>query len=153
MTRLQAPLWFFLNMFLSLICVEALAQLVSHLVPHFIIGIGMLAGIYGLFMLLQGFMVVPSEFPNWLKWSYNIAFHTYSWRTFMFSEFHGQEFPDAERQGLEKGDTVLELYEIEDINRALDMVTPVVYALIIHLLSFAVPQYKYASLRRNNALM
>merc|ERR1712038_532126 len=143
MTGLQAPLWFFLNMFLSLVCAEALAQLVSHFVPHFIIGIGLLAGFYGLFMLLQGFMVVPSEFPKWLKWSYNIAFHTYSWRTFMFSEFRDQQFPDAERQGFEDGNAVLELYEIEDVNRAHDMVTLVGYAAIIHLFSFIVLQYKY----------
>ena len=153
MTGLREPFWYFLNMSLSLVCAEALAQLVSHLVPHFIIGIGLLAGFYGLFMLLQGFMLVPSEFPTWLKWSYNCAFHTYSWRTFMFSEFHDQEYSDAKGQGLSKGNSILELYEISDVNRAHDMMTLVGYAMIIHLLSFIVLQYKHASSKKSNALM
>ena len=72
MTGLQEPLWYFLNIFLSLVCAETLAQLISHLVPHFIIGIGLLAGVYGLFMLLQSFILVPSEFPGWLKWTHSV---------------------------------------------------------------------------------
>jgi len=71
----------------------------------------------------------------------------------MFSEFHGQEFPGAVGQGFEKGDAVLELYEIKDINRAHDMITLVGYAFVIHALSFIVLQYKYLSSKRNNALM
>jgi len=151
MTGLREPYWFFLDMFLSLVCAEALAQLISHLVPHFIIGIGLLAGVYGLFMLLQGFMLVPSEFPGWLKWTHNIAFHTYAWRSFMFSEFHDQMYPDAEGQGLENGNTVLEIYEIDDVNRANDMGILVGYAVIIHLISFIVIQYKYISMKKANA--
>jgi ABC-type multidrug transport system permease subunit len=76
MTKLNDPLWYFLNMFLALVVAEALAQLVSHVVPHFIIGMALLAGLYGFLMLFQGFMLVPSEFPNWLRWVYNVAFHT-----------------------------------------------------------------------------
>jgi len=152
MTGLREPSWFFINMFLSLVCAEALAQLISHLVPHFIIGIGLLAGVYGLFMLLQGFMLVPSEFPGWLKWTYNIAFHTYAWRTFMFSEFRDQIYPDAEGQGLETGNAVLAIYEIDDINRAHDMFILVGYTIIIHLFSFIVLQYKYSSMKKANAL-
>jgi len=152
MTGLREPSWFFINMFLSLLCAEALAQLISHLVPHFIIGIGLLAGIYGLFMLLQGFMLVPSEFPGWLKWTYNIAFHTYAWRTFMFSEFRDQTYPDAEGQGLQDGNAILEIYEIDDVNRAHDMGTLLVYAVIVHLFSFIVLQYKYISMKKANAL-
>jgi ABC-type multidrug transport system permease subunit len=76
MTKLNDPLWYFLNMFLALVVAEALAQLVSHVVPHFIIGMALLAGMFGFFMLFQGFMLVPSKFPNWLRWVYNVAFHT-----------------------------------------------------------------------------
>jgi len=151
MTGLREPLWYFLNIFLSLVCAEALAQLVSHLVPHFIIGIGLVAGFYGLFMLLQGFMLVPSEFPGWLRWSYNCAFHTYAWRSFMFSEFHNQVYPDAEEQGLADGNSILELYEIQDVNRSHDMIILVAYAVFIHLLSFAVLQFKYMSSKKENA--
>jgi ABC-type multidrug transport system permease subunit len=73
-------------MFLSLLCAEALAQLVSHVVPHFVIGMALIAGAYGFFMLFMGFMLIPSDFPHWLKWTNFVPFHTYSWRTFMYSE-------------------------------------------------------------------
>ena len=77
MTKLNAPLWYFLNMFLSLICAEALAQLVSHVVPHFVIDMALVAGLYGFSMLFMCFMLVSSQFPTWLRWTYNVAFHTY----------------------------------------------------------------------------
>jgi ABC-type multidrug transport system permease subunit len=119
MLKLNDPLWYFLNMFLSLLISEALAQLISHIVPHFVIGMALLAGIFGAFMLVQGFMLIPSDFPNWLRWSYNIAFHTYSWRTFMVTEFRGEnfkaEFPYS------NGDEVLKVYEIDDVNRGNDV--------------------------------
>ena len=106
-------------MFLSLTVAEALAQLVSHVVPHFVIGMAMVAGLYGFFMLFQGFMLVPSLFPLWLKWTYHVAFHTYSWRTFMFNEFHGQTF--VGNPEFETGEQVLACYEIGDVNRRNDV--------------------------------
>jgi ABC-type multidrug transport system ATPase subunit len=151
MTGLRSPFWYFLNMFLSLVCAEALAQLVSHIVPHFIIGIGLVAGFYGLFMLLQGFMLIPSEFPAWLRWSYNCAFHTYAWRSFMYSEFHDQTFPEAVEQGFGDGNEILKIYEIEDVNRGNDMLSLMLYALVLHLLSFLVLFYKHHSSKKQNA--
>ena len=121
MLKLNGPYWYFLNMFLSLVTSEALAQLVSHVVPHFVIGMAMIAGLFGFFMLFQGFMIVPSDFPDWLRWTYNIAFHTYSWRSFMYTEFKGEEFPDTP---LPTGESVLEFYEIENTDRGND-VSPV----------------------------
>jgi len=145
MTGLNGPLWYFLDMFLSLVVAEALAQLVSHVVPHFVIGMAGIAGLYGFFMLMQGFMLVPSDFPNWLRWTYNVAFHTYAWRTFMVNEFRGQTY---EHGGpYQTGEQVLEAYEIEDVNKGQDMVVLVCYGLILHLLSFAVLQVKYKFLK------
>lgn len=91
MVKFNDPCWYFLNMFLVLTTSEALAQLVSHIVPHFVIGMALHAGLLGLFMLFQGFMLVPSDFPDWLCWTYNVTFHTYSWRSFMVTEFRGEE--------------------------------------------------------------
>ena len=58
LTGLNEPVWYFLNMFLSLVVAEALAQLVSHVVPHFVIGMAVIAGLYGFFMLFQGFKIL-----------------------------------------------------------------------------------------------
>lgn len=140
MTKLNEPIWYFLNMFLSLLVAEALAQLISHMVPHFVIGMALLAGLYGFFMLIQGFMLVPSQFPNWLSWLNPVAFHTYSWRSFMDFEFRGQVFEDTI---FPTGEDVLIFYEIDDVNRTHDMITLVGYCAFVHLLSFAVLWIRY----------
>jgi hypothetical protein len=63
-------------------------------------------------------MLVPSDFPDWLRWAYNIAFHTYAWRTFMVTEFRGETF---DGQPYFTGEQVLEVYEIENVNRRNDV--------------------------------
>ena len=101
-----------------------------------------------MFMLLQGFMLVPSEFPDWLKWSYHIGFHTHSWRTFIFKEFKGQELPDADMDG----DQVLKLYKIKDAEPVSDMIVLIGYAAVIHCLSFLVLWGKHAWHNKLNAM-
>jgi hypothetical protein len=141
MTKLNDPLWYFLTMFLSLMVAEALAHCVSHVVPHFVIGIALLAGMYGFFMLFQGFMLVPSDFPNWLGWLYYVAFHTYAWRTFMVSEFRGEkEFTGG---SFATGEDVLIFYEIEDVNRANDMIVLAGYCLILHIFACVILHLRY----------
>eukprot|EP00934_Nitzschia_sp_Nitz4_P009418 Nitzschia sp. Nitz4//scaffold142_size57810//52068//54174//NITZ4_006501-RA/size57810-processed-gene-0.52-mRNA-1//1//CDS//3329536406//9408//frame0 len=140
MTKFNDPGWYFLNMFLALTTSEALAQLVSHVVPHFVIGMALIAGLFGFFMLFQGFMIIPSDFPNGLRWTYDIAFHTYSWRSFMVTEFRGLEFPDTP---FPTGEDVLVFYEIEDTNRGNDMLVLACYTLLLHILSFVVLHIRY----------
>ena len=135
MAKLREPLWYFTDMWLSLVIAEALAQLISHVVPHFIIGMALLAGLYGFFMLFMGFMLIPSNFPKGSRWLYDIAFHTYSFRTFMYTEFHGNQTYEGQ---FETGQDVLEFYEIGDVNRGEDMIVLFCYALIVHLMSVGV---------------
>jgi len=141
MLKFKDPAWYFLNMFLSLMTAEALAQLVSHVVPHFVIGMAIIAGLFGFFMLFQGFMLVPSDFPDWLRWTNSVAFHTYSWRSFMVTEFAGEEFPDTP---FPTGEDVLKFYEIEDTDREQDMYVLIYYCLILHALSFIVLYFRYS---------
>lgn len=141
MLKFKDPSWYFLNMFLSLMTSEALAQMVSHAVPHFVIGMAMIAGLFGFFMLFQGFMLVPSDFPDWLRWTNKVAFHTYSWRSFMVTEFQDEEFPDTP---FPTGEDVLKFYEIEDTDREQDMYVLVCYCLILHVLSLLVLQIRYS---------
>eukprot|EP00980_Cylindrotheca_fusiformis_P016338 scaffold4855_cov99-Cylindrotheca_fusiformis.AAC.5 len=135
--------WYFLNMFLALCISEALAQMVSHVVPHFVIGMAGIAGLFGFFMLFMGFMVIPSDFPEGLKWTYYIAFHTYSWRSFMVTEFHSLTFDDP-MSPFQTGHDVLKFYEIEDVNRGNDMIVLACYAVVIHLISFVVLVIRYS---------
>ncbi len=83
---------------------------------------------FGLFMLLQGFMLVPSEFPSWLRWSYNIAFHTYAWRQFMYFEFHNNYFPNAIPETFRSGNDILKEYEIDNVSTTNDLMTLIGYA-------------------------
>jgi len=145
MTGMNEPYWYFITMFLSLICAEALAQLVSHVVPHFVIGMAVIAGLYGFFMLFQGFLLLPSAFPSWLRWTYDIAFHTYAWRTFMYSEFADK---DVIFEGpYQSGEEVLEAFEIADVDRDQDLVVLLCYGLAPHLLSFIVLHFKYTAFK------
>lgn len=95
----------------------------------------LLAGLYGFFMLFQGFMLIPSDFPDWLFWVYYIGPQTYAWRTFMVSEFRGEE---AFEGSFATGNDVLKFYEIENVDRGNDMLVLFSYAIIVHGLSFAI---------------
>mmetsp|Transcript_40197 Transcript_40197/g.45745 ORF Transcript_40197/g.45745 Transcript_40197/m.45745 type:complete len:641 (-) Transcript_40197:176-2098(-) len=142
MLDLNEPYWYLLTMFLSLLNAEALAMLVSHVVPHFIIGMAILAGLYGFFMLFMGFMITPSNFPSWLRWTNDIAFHTYSWRTFMHHEFCCSD--DTTYEGpYSNGEDVLEAYEIGDVDPQFDMIVLALYSLALHLLSLVVLYLRY----------
>ena len=147
MTGMRSPYWYFLIMFLSLNCAEALAHLVSHIVPHFIIGIAVVAATYGMMMLLNGYFIIPSEFPGWLSWTYYISIHTYSWRSFMYGEFHGNDTTFNSKE-FPTGESILELYEIEDVSRTNDMIVLLCYALGVHCLSLLVLHLNY--LRNKN---
>jgi len=150
LTKLKEPLWYFITMFLSLLCGEALAQLVSHVVPHFVIGMAIVAGLYGFFMLFMGFMLVPSEFPDWLSWTYYVGMQTYSWRVFMYTEFccdDEQVWGDDENSTFKTGTDVLEFYEIENVNRGSDLIVLICYCLFIHTMSCVVLHLRYTMFR------
>lgn len=147
MLKLNDGWWYFFNMFLALMTSEALAQLVSHVVPHFVIGMAMIAGLFGFFMLFMGFMIIPSDFPKGLGWTYDIAFHTYSWRSFMVTEFQDLTFEGSPDSPFSTGLDVLKFYEIEDVNRSNDMIVLACYAMGLHLLSFVVLQMRHTLFR------
>jgi hypothetical protein len=65
-------------------------------------------------------MLVPSMFPQWLRWTHSVPFHTYVFRSLMFNEFHGDPL----------GDKVLQSYEIESTSIGRDMVVILCYGLV-----------------------
>eukprot|EP00985_Skeletonema_marinoi_P027643 scaffold23018_cov205-Skeletonema_marinoi.AAC.6 len=128
MVKLHNPVQFFLILLLALWNAESYAILLSTCVTNYILGIIILAGIFGLAMPLEGFMLVPSIFPSYLRWLYLVPFHTYVFRSFMYNEFAGTSF----------GELVLKSYEIEGTNIKQDMVVLLCYSLVIHCVSVAV---------------
>jgi len=113
---------FLADLFLSLWCSEALMMLISVLVPFYIIGMALGAGVYGMFMLTEGFLVLKSNLPVYWIWSYYIGFHTYSFRVFMFNEFDGLDIEcDQSVCAYKSGEDVLDVYDMEDVNIGADL--------------------------------
>ncbi|DBA02983.1 TPA: hypothetical protein N0F65_003171 [Lagenidium giganteum] len=79
--------WYLLNLFLSLVVAESLMHVIGSMVSHYIQGIAIAAAIYGMFMLCEGFMLPRSAIPNYWIWAYYLAFHTYSFESFVFKHF------------------------------------------------------------------
>lgn len=78
---------FVLNLFLSLMVAESMMHVIGALVPHFMIGITLGAGIFGMFMLCEGFMVPRDVIPGYWIWAHYLAFHSYSFETFVYMHF------------------------------------------------------------------
>ncbi|KAF4746660.1 hypothetical protein FOZ63_033323, partial [Perkinsus olseni] len=104
--------WFFLNLFLSMVVSESLMMLLGAATPHYIIGIALGAGLYGMFMLVCGFMVPRDKIPAGWIWVHYIAFHTYAFGAFMFAEFHDE--PPA-------GNAILRQFDLEDTDLGVNM--------------------------------
>lgn len=121
---------FLLTLWLALVVAESFMAVVSAIVPHYIIGIAIGAGLYGFFMLCQGFLIVRSDIPPWFIWGYYIAFHTYAFRVFMHNEFDPiGRFDDAENPSWQTGDDVLDFYDMDDVNVGADLAILAAYAI------------------------
>lgn len=107
--------YFLLIMFLSLMCAEGYMAVLGAIVPHFIIGIALGSGLYGCFMLCEGFFQIKSDIPPWFIWIHYMAFHTYSFRAAVVNEFSGiDSLPDATNPLWQSGKDVLEYYSMEN---------------------------------------
>ena len=85
----------------------------------------------------MGFLLIPSEFPTWLRWAHTVPVHTYSWRSFMYIEFSGSEnvFDSVK---FPTGMDVLRAFEIDDVDYTHDMLVLVGYGAVVHLLCIGI---------------
>lgn len=83
---------FLLDLFLALMVAEALTLVMASLVPHYIVGMALTAGMYGFWMLVEGFFVQESDIGWWWRWGHYWALHKYSFAVFMHNEFDGRTF-------------------------------------------------------------
>lgn len=95
---LQQELTKFLYFTSVLLCcmmlVESLMMIVASMVPNFLMGLVVGAGIQGLMMLSGGFFQLPDDLPRvfWKYPLYYIAFHKYAFQGLYKNEFEGMVF-------------------------------------------------------------
>ncbi|RLN45006.1 hypothetical protein BBO99_00009508 [Phytophthora kernoviae] len=116
---LNAIEYFLLNLFLSLVVSESMMHVIGAAVPHYIIGIALGAGVFGMFMLCEGFMVPRDSIPDYWIWGYYLAFHSYSFESFVFKQFENETSEEAQ--------AILKKYGMEDVNVNRDMLLLVAY--------------------------
>eukprot|EP00939_MAST-03C_sp_MAST-3C-sp1_P004967 g4967.t1 len=136
---------YLLNLYVSLLVAEAFMCVMASVVPHFIIGIALAAGLFGFFMLVEGFFLVKDDIPPWFIWGYHIAFHTYSFRIFMFNEFEDLGSLDSTR--FMTGEDVVKYYAADDTSVLEGFVILLAYLLFFQVL-FAAILYRWHTGRR-----
>ena len=88
MTGLKGGIQFWFILFLTFLCADATSMFVGHIAPEMISAICIASGIFGVFTMVMGFLVKPSNFPRGLGWLYYIPFMTYGFRSLMYGEYH-----------------------------------------------------------------
>ncbi|CAI5739946.1 unnamed protein product [Hyaloperonospora brassicae] len=131
---------FLLNLTLSLIAAESLMHLLGAAVPHYIMGIALGAGLFGMFMLCEGFMVPFDDMPVYWKWGYYIAFHTYSFEAFMYEHFSTLDTPEAWE--------LLKLYGMDKVIVWRDMVILAGYSVVLQVLVIGALSLRFNRHRR-----
>ncbi|TDH69671.1 hypothetical protein CCR75_008130 [Bremia lactucae] len=136
---LNALGYFLLNLFLSLVVAESMMHVIGATVPHYIIGIALGAGIFGMFMLCEGFMVPRESIPTYWIWGYYLAFHSYSFESFVFKQFEHETSSVARN--------VLTKYGMENVHVERNMLLLIGYVFAFQTM-FALILWKFHTGRR-----
>ncbi|KAL6643465.1 hypothetical protein ACP70R_018231 [Stipagrostis hirtigluma subsp. patula] len=106
--------YFVVNLCMCTLLVESLMMIVAAIVPDFLMGIIIGAGLQGVMMLNGGFFRLPNELPKpiWKYPCYYISFHKYAVQGFYKNEFMGLSFPSD--QLVESNVTISGLQVLKD---------------------------------------
>ncbi|KAL3515520.1 hypothetical protein ACH5RR_022422 [Cinchona calisaya] len=88
-------IYFTMILLACIMLVEGLMMIVASVVPNFLMGLIIGAGIQGVMMLSGGFFRLPNDLPR-LFWKYPlfyISFHRYAFQGLYKNEFEGLKFP------------------------------------------------------------
>jgi ABC-type multidrug transport system ATPase subunit/ABC-type multidrug transport system permease subunit len=115
---------FMMSLFASLVAAEALVFLMSVIFPFYLLAMASVAGLSGLFMLVNGFFLLPANIPTFWKGFHYVGFHTYAFQLFIFGEFDSLEVDcdqpvvpsDPTSCRYNSGEDVLATYDLEDVD-------------------------------------
>mmetsp|Transcript_2872 Transcript_2872/g.8747 ORF Transcript_2872/g.8747 Transcript_2872/m.8747 type:complete len:674 (+) Transcript_2872:44-2065(+) len=142
---------FLLCLYISLLIAEGVVYFVSALTPAFIIAIAVVAGIYGAFMLVEGFFKVAGDISWVFKWMHYIAFHTYSFRIFMYNEFKDLSLTPMDLGGgqstYSSGNQVLEEFDMEDAKMGVDFIVLLVNVFVFQYAFYLALKYFHTGRR------
>lgn len=87
--------YFVLVLYACMMLVESIMMIVASLIPNFLMGIIVGAGIQAVMMLGGGFFRLPSDLPEefWKYPLFYVAFHRYAYQGLYKNEFEGLVFP------------------------------------------------------------
>ncbi|KAL2476880.1 ABC transporter G family member 11 [Forsythia ovata] len=110
--------YFIMVLFACMMLVESLMMIVASIMPNFLLGLIVGAGIQGLMMLSGGFFQLPNDLPKlfWKYPLYYIAFHKYAYQGLYKNEFVGLTFHNNELEGSSTidGETILrDIWQVE----------------------------------------
>ncbi|XP_059648028.1 ABC transporter G family member 1-like isoform X2 [Cornus florida] len=94
-------IYFTLLLFACMLLVESLMMIVASVVPNFLMGLIIGAGIQGLMMLSGGFFRLPNDLPGlfWRYPMYYVAFHKYAYQGLYKNEFERLSFTNTQLVG------------------------------------------------------
>ncbi|XP_048573095.1 ABC transporter G family member 1-like [Triticum urartu] len=106
--------YFVTNLCMCTFLVESMMMIIAVIVPDFLMGIIVGAGVQGLMMLNSGFYRLPKDLPKpvWKYPFYYISFHKYAVQGSYKNEFIGQTFPGD--QFIEKNVTISGLQVLQE---------------------------------------
>ncbi|CAM6091980.1 unnamed protein product [Calypogeia fissa] len=103
-------LYFVVSLFACLLVAESMMMAIASLVPNFLMGIIVGAGIQGMFILVAGFYRLLNDLPKPV-WRYPmsyIAFHPYAFQGMLENDFKGLTFRNQNPGGADlKGEYIL----------------------------------------------
>uniref|UniRef100_A0A1D1Z0M5 ABC transporter G family member 11 n=1 Tax=Anthurium amnicola TaxID=1678845 RepID=A0A1D1Z0M5_9ARAE len=122
----QHFMFFVILLYTSMLLVESLMMVVASIVPNYLTGIIIAAGIQAMMIMCSGFFRLPNDIPKpiWKYPIYHIAFHKYCNQGYYKNEFIGLSFPNNQVNGprvITGEEVVKDFWQMEGYSKWVDL--------------------------------